>query len=269
MIDEQVVTEIAGRLLAAERTRTPTRQVSQLHPDATIDDAYAIQQAGVRLAEAAGRVVRARKIGLTSKVMQDAVGITEPDHGVIYADMFYAHGDTVPFDRFIAPRIEVELAFVLASDLSGPGCTLDAVLDATDYVTPAIEILDARFQMTDPETGSSRTIVDTIADNAADAGIVVGDRRFGPRDVDLPWVAAVLRRNGVIEESGVAAAVLDHPANGVAWLADRLARHDVALRAGELILAGSFTRPLWVHPGDEFVADYGPLGRLEFRFSRS
>jgi len=195
------------------------------------------------------------------------VGITEPDHGVIYDDMFYGHGDTIPFDRFIAPRLEVELAFVLGAELRGPGCSVDDVLAATDYVTPAVEILDARFQMTDPDTGSTRTIVDTISDNAADAGIVVGAQRFGPRELDLPWVCAVLRRNGVVEESGVAAAVLDHPATGVAWLADRLARHDVSLRAGELLLAGSFTRPLWVHRNDEFVADYGALGRIEFRFA--
>ena len=266
MITDEQATEIARRIRDAERTRTPTKQLSQLHPDFGIDEAYSVQQAGVRLAEADGRVVRARKIGLTSKVMQEAVGITEPDHGVIYDDMFYEHGDHIPFDRFIAPRLEVELAFVLGTDLRGPGCTLDDVLDATEYVTPAVEILDARFQMTDPDTGSSRTIVDTIADNAADAGIVLGGQEVGPRSVDLPWVCAVLRRNGVVEESGVAAAVLDHPANGIAWLADRLARHDVGLRAGELLLAGSFTRPLWVHRGDEFVADYGPLGTIEFSF---
>ena len=266
MITDAKATEIAGRIREAELTRVPTTQVSRLHPEFGIDEAYAIQRAGVRLAEAAGRVVRARKIGLTSKVMQDAVGIDEPDHGVIYDDMFYAHGDTIPFDRFIAPRLEVELAFVLATDLAGPGCTLAAVLDATEYVTPAVEILDARCQMTDPDTGATRTIVDTIADNAADAGIVVGEQRFGPRELDLPWVCAVLRRNGVVEESGVAAAVLDHPANGIAWLADRLARHGVGLRAGELLLAGSFTRPLWVGRGDEYVADYGPLGTIEFRF---
>lgn len=266
MITEEQAAEIATRIRDAERSRVPTKQVSQLHPELGIDDAYAIQQAGVRLAEAEGRVVRARKIGLTSKVMQEAVGIAEPDHGVIYDDMFYASGDTIPFDRFIAPRVEVELAFVLGSDLSGPGCTLDDVLDATEYVTPAVEILDARFQMVDPDTGSSRTIVDTIADNAADAGIVVGQGRFAPRDLDLPWVCAVLRRNGVVEESGVAAAVLDHPANGIVWLADRLARHAVVLRAGELLLAGSFTRPAWVHRGDAFVADYGPLGTVALRF---
>lgn len=266
MIDAQLATELAERIAQAERTRTPTRQISQLHPQFTIDDAYAIQQAGVAIAERDGRVVQARKIGLTSKVMQDAVGITEPDHGVIYADMFYAHGDAIPFDRFIAPRLEVELAFVLGRDLAGPGCTLDDVLDATEYVTPAVEILDARIQMSDPDTGSTRTIVDTISDNAADAGIVVGDRRFAARELDLPWVAAVLRRNGVIEESGVAAAVLDHPATGVAWLADRLGARGVTLRAGELILAGSFTRPIWVRRGDDYVADYGPLGRIEFGF---
>lgn len=266
MITDDQADQIARRIHDAERSRVPIKQVSQLHPEFGIDDAYAIQRAGVRLAEAEGRVVRARKIGLTSKVMQEAVGITEPDHGVIYDDMFYGHGDTIPFDRFIAPRLEVELAFVLGADLTGPGCTLDDVLDATAYVTPAVEILDARFQMTDPDTGSTRTIVDTISDNAADAGIVVGEQRFGPRDLDLPWVCAVLRRNGVVEESGVAAAVLDHPANGIVWLADRLARHGVGLRAGELLLAGSFTRPLWVHRGDGFVADYGALGTIEFRF---
>lgn len=267
MIDAQLATELAERIAEAERTRTPTKQISQLHPEFTIDDAYAIQLAGVALAERSGRVVRARKIGLTSKVMQDAVGITEPDHGVIYDDMFHSHGDTIPFDRFIAPRLEVELAFVLGRDLAGPGCTIDDVLDATDYVTPAIEILDARIEMRDPDTGSTRTIVDTISDNAADAGIVVGERRFGPRDLDLPWVCAVLRRNGVIEESGVAAAVLDHPATGVAWLADRLAARGITLRAGELLLAGSFTRPIWVARGDEYVADYGPLGTIAFRFA--
>jgi 2-oxo-hept-3-ene-1,7-dioate hydratase len=172
----------------------------------------------------------------------------------------------VPFDRFIAPRIEVELAFVLGVDLTGPGCTTEDVLEATAYVSPAVEILDARIQMTDPETGSTRTIVDTVADNAADAGIVVASQRFDVHEIDLPWVCAVLRRNGRIEESGVAAAVLDHPANGVAWLANRLAGEGTALRAGELILGGSFTRILWVRRGDEFVADYGPLGTLEFRF---
>ncbi len=270
MLTDVEAAAFATALVEADRTKTPARQISQQRPDLTIDDAYAIQRAGVAIALAAGRVVGARKIGLTSKVMQDTVGITEPDHGVIYQDMFFGHGDTIPFDRCIAPRIEVELAFVLSADLTGPDCTLEQVLAATEYVCPAIEILDARIQMKDPDTGSTRTIVDTISDNAADAGIIIGSQRLDPNEVDLPWVCAVLRRNGRIEESGVAAAVLDHPALGVAWLANRLHRHGEILRAGELILAGSFTRILWVERGDDFVADYGsssgPIGSIEFRF---
>lgn len=267
MIDSEAARRLARGIIEAERTKQQTRQISQLHPELTIDDAYAIQAAGILLNEEAGRVVRARKVGLTSKVMQDAVGVDEPDSGVIYDDMFYGPGDTVPFDRFIAPRIEVELAFVLGVELGGPDCALEDVLEATSYVTPAVEILDTRIQMKDPDTGSTRTIVDTVADNAADAGIIVAHQRFDVHEIDIPWVSAVLRRNGQIEESGVAAAVLDHPGRSVAWLTRRLDALGVSLQPGELILAGSFTRPLWVHRGDEFVADYGALGTLEFRFA--
>jgi 2-oxo-hept-3-ene-1,7-dioate hydratase len=267
VIDEQLAHEIAARLRDAERDKSPIKQISQLHPALTVEDAYAIQRAGVGLAEADGRLVKGRKIGLTSRTMQQAGGISEPDYGVLYEDMFFTDGSVVPRERFIAPRIEVELAFVLGTSLAGPECTIYDVLRATEFVTPAIEILDARFQMTDPDTGSTRTIVDTIADNAADAGIVTGGRVVRPHDVDLRWVAALLYRNGVIEESGVAAAVLNHPANGVAWLANRLAGHGVELVAGQLILAGSFTRPVWVQPGDTFHADFGPLGSIAFQFS--
>ena len=166
----------------------------------------------------------------------------------------------------IDPRVEVELAFVLGEKLSGPGVTLFDVLRATEFVTPALEILDARVQMSDPETGHLRTIVDTIADNAADAGLVLGGRVFRPLDVDLRWVAALLLRNGTIEESGVAAAVLNHPGNGVAWLANRLAPHGVSLQRGEVILSGSFTKPGFAEPGDTFVADYGPQGTVSVTF---
>ena len=231
MIDELLAHEIADRLRDAERTKSPIKQISQLHPDLTIEDAYAIQEAGSRSTRRPGRVVTGRKIGLTSRIMQQAVGVTEPDYGVLYDDMFFGRTTRVPFDRFIAPRIEVELAFVLGIELAGADCKIDDVLRATVYVTPAIEILDARIQMNDPDTGSTRTIVDTIADNAADAGIIV-PTSVSPARVDLPWVAALLHRNGQIEESGVAAAVLNHPASGIAWLANRLAGHGVELAAG-------------------------------------
>lgn len=268
MLDDSQVADCALRLFEAERTRTPIRQLSLDFPEMTIEDAYAVQRAGVALKEADGRAVRGRKIGLTSKVMQRALSINEPDYGAIYDDMFFEDGGTVPAGRFIQPRVEVELAFILGEDLSGPGVTLYDVLRASEYVTPALEILDARVQMKDPETGHLRTIIDTIADNAADAGIVLGGRVARPMDVDLRWVAALLLRNGVIEESGVAAAVLNHPANGVAWLANRLAPHGVSLKAGEVILAGSFTTPVFALPGDTFVADYGPFGTVSVHFAR-
>jgi 2-oxo-hept-3-ene-1,7-dioate hydratase len=267
MIDDVLARQLAEELVTAERTKVTIRQISQRYPALTIEDGYAIQRAGVAICEASGRVIKGRKIGLTSRVMQQAVGITEPDNGVIYNDMFYGDGASIPFDRFIAPRLEMELAFVLGKPLSGPNCTIYDVLRATEYVTPAIEILDARIQMNDPETGSTRTIVDTISDNAADAGIVTGGRPVRPDEVDLRWVSALLYRNGVIEESGVAAAVLNHPANGVAWLANRLAPHGITLEPGLVVLAGSFIRPVWVHRGDTFHADYGPLGSIAFQFN--
>jgi 2-oxo-hept-3-ene-1,7-dioate hydratase len=202
-----------------------------------------------------------RKIGLTSKVMQVATGISEPDYGVIFDDMVYVSGDAIPFDAFGNVRVEVELAFVLAKPLSGAEVTIDEVLAATDYVVPALEILSSRIQL------EGRTIVDTISDNAAMGAMVVGHTHTEPAGVDLPWVSAILRRNGNIEESGVAAAVLDHPAAGVAWLAGKLAQHGASLAAGEIVLAGSFTRPIWIERGDELLADYKELGTIACRFA--
>jgi 2-oxo-hept-3-ene-1,7-dioate hydratase len=266
-LDTDAVADAARRLDEAERTRVPIRQLSLQYPDMTIEDAYAVQHAWTATKLASGRTLRGRKIGLTSRAMQQAVSITEPDYGALYDDMFFEDTATVPHDRFIRPRVEVELAFVLGRPLKGPGVTLFDVLSATEYVTPALEILDARVQMSDPETGHLRTIVDTISDNAADAGLVLGGRPVRPMDVDLRWVSALLYRNGVVEESGVAAAVLNHPANGVAWLANRLAPHGVGLAAGLVILAGSFTRPVHAENGDQFLADYGPLGTVGCRFA--
>jgi 2-oxo-hept-3-ene-1,7-dioate hydratase len=265
---EDELADIARRLYEAERTGTPIRQLSLDYPDMTVEDAYAVQRVLVALKVADGREIKGRKIGLTSKVMQRAVSIDEPDYGALFDDMFVEDGGRVAVGRFIRPRVEVELAFILGETLRGPAVTLFDVLRATEFVSPALEILDARVQMSDPETGHLRTIVDTIADNAADAGLVLGGRVVRPMDVDLRWVAALLLRNGTIEETGVAAAVLNHPGNGVAWLANRLAPHGVSLERGEVILSGSFTKPVFAEPGDTFVADYGPLGTVSVVFDR-
>ena len=254
------LTAIADELAAAERDRTTVPLLTARHPGMTVDDAYAVQREWRRRGVAAGRRPVGRKIGLTSKVMQQATGIDEPDYGAIFADMVYEDGSVIEHGRFSNVRIEVELAFRLAAPVDGPDATLEDVLAATEYVVRALEILSSRIELT------GRTIVDTISDNAAMGAMVVGATHVRPDDVDLRWVGALLHRNGTIEESGVAAAVLGHPALGVAWLANKLAQHGDRLEAGELVLAGSFTRPMWVHPGDTVLADYRDLGTITCRF---
>ncbi|GAA1845905.1 2-oxo-hept-4-ene-1,7-dioate hydratase [Agromyces salentinus] len=260
MLDPSRIEAIAEELLTADRDRSVVPLLTARDPGMTVDDAYAVQKLWAdRRTEAGARRV-GRKIGLTSKVMQVATGITEPDYGVILDDMVIQSGASVEFDRFSNVRIEVELAFVLAKPLAGPNVTIFDVLDATAYVVPALEILNSHIEM------EGRTIVDTISDNAAMGAMVLGGRPVKVDEVDLRWVSALLSRNEVIEESGVAAAVLGHPAMGVAWLANKLAQHDQSLEAGEIILAGSFTRPMWVERGDTVHADYRDLGAVTCRF---
>ncbi|MEQ4709009.1 2-oxo-hept-4-ene-1,7-dioate hydratase [Providencia huaxiensis] len=266
MLQKDVISQIAQRLNQAEKSREQIRQISLDHPEMTIDDAYAIQKewVGVKIAE--GRVLKGHKIGLTSKAMQASSQIDEPDYGALLDDMFFDDGCDIPADRFIVPRIEVELAFVLAKPLSGPNCTIFDVYNATDYVIPALELIDARCHNVDPETNRPRKVFDTISDNAANGAVILGGRPIKPRDLDMRWISALLYRNGVIEESGVAAAVLNHPANGVAWLANKLAPHNVQLEPGQIILGGSFTRPVPARKGDVFHVDYGNMGSISCRF---
>ena len=266
MLAPDAVAALALELYTARKTRTAVRQFSARFPLMTIDDGYAIQQAWVALELADGRRIKGRKIGLTSRAMQQASQITEPDFAPLMDDMFFAPGSDIEAARFIAPRVEVELAFILAKPLRGPGITLADVLAATDCVSPAIEIIDARIEQFDRDTKAMRKVFDTIADFAANAGIVLGGRPVKPTEVDLRWVGALLCKNGVIEETGLAAGVLNHPANGVAWLANKLAPHGEQLDAGDVVLAGSFTRPTPAAAGDDFHVDYGPLGSIAFRF---
>ena len=266
MLPATTITELARQLYEARKSRTPLRHFSKAHPTMTVEDGYAIQRAWVALEVADGRTIRGRKIGLTSRAMQQASQIDEPDYAPLMDDMFFAQGTDIPFQRFIAPRVEVELAFVLGKPLKGPGVTLFDVLSATEFVTPAIEIIDARIEQFDRETKAMRKVYDTISDFAANAGIVTGGRPVRPTELDLRWVGAMLYKNGVIEETGLAAAVLNHPAIGVAWLANKIAPYDEQLHAGDIVLAGSFTRPTTALAGDSFHVDYGQLGSVAFRF---
>ncbi|MEO7390748.1 MAG: 2-oxo-hept-4-ene-1,7-dioate hydratase [Ramlibacter sp.] len=265
MFTQDLIARLAAELNQSEKTRVQVGHFSKRFPGMTVEDGYAVSRAWVKMKIAEGHAVRGHKIGLTSRAMQQASQIDEPDYGTLLDDMFFEPGD-VPASRFIAPRVEVELAFVLKHKLEGAAVTVDQVLDATDYVTPAIEIIDARIEQFDRRTKAMRKVQDTISDNAANAGIVLGGRKMDPREVDLPWCGAILRQNGAVEETGLAAGVQGHPAIGVAWLAMKLAPWGECLEAGEVVLAGSFTRPVPAKAGDVFDADYGPLGRFEFRF---
>lgn len=250
----------AQAMLQAERTAQPCTQLTTTYPGITIEDAYAIQSEAIAAKLAAGRKLRGHKIGLTSKAMQAASNVHEPDYGVLLDDMFHEDGASLDASRYIVPRIEVELAFVLGAPLRGPGVTLVDVLRATEYVLPALELIDGRSKY-------PRRIEDNIADNAACGGVISGGRVVRPFDVDLRWVSAILSRNAVVEETGVAAGVLGHPAMGIVWLANKLAAHGVGLEAGHFLLAGSFTRPVAVKRGDTVSADYGPLGTVAVHFA--
>jgi 2-oxo-hept-3-ene-1,7-dioate hydratase len=267
MLPSATIAALARELYEARKARKQVRHFSQRHPQMTVEDGYAIQRAWVQLELADGRVVKGRKIGLTSRAMQLSSQITEPDYAPLMDDMFFEQGGDIPIAQFIAPRIEVELAFVLGKPLKGPGLSLFDVLAATEYVTPALEIIDARIEQFDRDTKAPRKVFDTISDFAANAGIVLGGRPVKPDAVDLRWVGAMLFKNGVIEETGLAAGVLNHPANGVAWLANKLAPHGEQLNAGDVVLAGSFTRPTTAVAGDNLHADYGQLGTVSFRFA--
>ena len=267
MLEPAIIDQLAQRLHDAERARTQIRQISLDHPDITIDDAYAIQRAWVALKLAEGRTLKGHKIGLTSKAMQNTSQIDEPDYGALLDDMFFDDGGTIPTGRFIVPRVEVELAFVLGKRLTGPNCTIFDVYDAVDYVVPALEIIDARSQSIDPDTKRPRKVFDTIADNAANAGVVIGGRPVRPRDVDLRWVAAIMSRNGVVEETGVSVIGMGHPAVCVAWLANTLIERGERLSKGDIVMSGAFARALPVASGDAFEADFDRYGTLAVSFT--
>jgi 2-oxo-hept-3-ene-1,7-dioate hydratase len=259
MMSEADRNKAADTLMAAEKARKQAVQISKTWPDITIEDAYAISTEVAKRKIAAGARLIGHKVGLTSKAMQRSSQIDEPDYGHLLDYMMVADGGRVPHENYCLPRVEIELAFILGKPLKGPGVQLPDVLRATDYVVPAIEIVDARLQ--DP-----RKIFDTVSDNGAAAGIVIGGRPVGPLDVDLRWVGGIMYRNSEIEETGVAAGVLGHPALGVAWLANKLGAHGVTLEPGHLVLAGSFTRVVHAKKGDTLYADFGALGAIALQF---
>ncbi len=257
----------AADLLMAERNGDQIGLLTLRHPEMGMDDAYEVQNAIYRQKLAEGRKVIGWKIGLTSKAMQYALNIDIPDSGILFDDMAFEHGGTVPEGRFIQPRIEAEIAFVMKSAVGGENVTREDIIAATDYVAPSIEILDTRIQRVDPESGKSRTVFDTISDNAANAGIVLGADRHTVDAFDLRWVGALTFRNDEIEETGLGAGVLNDPVESVVWLARRMAQYGQYIEPGQIILSGSFIRPVECPSGTEIHADFGPFGSVDINFA--
>ena len=250
----------ADLLMNAERERKPVVQLSTTFPHIAVEDSYAISTEVTQRKIKAGAKLIGHKIGLTSKAMQQSSQIDEPDYGHLLDTMLIPDGSSVRHADYCVPRVEPELTFILKEPLKGPGIGLVDVLRATEFVVPSIEIIDARVQ-------NPRKIFDTVADNGAAAGIVMGGRPVRPMDVDLRWVGAVFYRNAGIEETGLAAGVLGHPALAIAWLANKVGAFGTTLEPGHLMLSGSFTRPVWAAKGDTLLADFGPLGTVSVQFT--
>ena len=266
VMTEDQVAAAGEALFTAEHERKQTRLMTATNPGMDMDDAYAVQAAFVDRKLAAGSSIRGWKIGLTSKAMQYALNIDIPDSGILFEDMFFDHGGAVPAGRFIEPRIEAEIAFIMDRDLSGGDVTGADVIAATKAVAPALEILDTRIFRADPDTGAQRTVLDTISDNAANAGIVLGDATHDISAFDLRWVGAIASRNDEVEETGLGAGVLNDPVESMVWLVHRLANYGAGLRAGDVVLSGSFIRPIEARHGDRFSADYGAFGTVQIDF---
>jgi 2-keto-4-pentenoate hydratase len=259
--DTQTVVSLADALWEAERTRNPIEPLTDRHPDLVVDDAYAIQTHNIDRRVSDGARVIGRKIGLTSRGMQEMLGVNEPDFGVLLDDMIVEDGDEVDLSSMLQPRIEAELAFVMDADLAGPGISVASALAAIAGVLPAVEIVDSRI------ADWRIKLVDTVADNASSGRLVVGGRMRRVTEVDLRLIGMALSRNGEVIDTGAGAAALGNPARCVAWLANKLGTLGAQLNAGDVVLPGAVHRMVAVQPGDVFRAEYAHLGAVTARFS--
>ncbi|OBK74424.1 2-keto-4-pentenoate hydratase [Mycobacterium sp. 1274761.0] len=260
MLTVQVREALAADLAEAERSRVAIDPLTSGNPDIDVVDAYEIQLINIRQRVAEGARVVGHKVGLSSEAMQKMMNVDEPDYGHLLDDMQVFEDRPVATVKYLSPRVEVEVGFVLAADLPGEGCTEDDVLAATAAFAPAIELIDTRIR--DWKIG----LCDTIADNASSAGWVLGEARVSPKDIDIQNIDAVLTRNGEVVAKGRSDAVLGNPVTAVAWLARKVDSFGVRLKAGDIVLPGSFTKAFDVTPGDDFVADFDGLGSVRLSF---
>jgi 2-keto-4-pentenoate hydratase len=254
--------ELADELWEADRAAKPVAPLTDRHTGLTIEDAYAIQTINIDRRTAAGQRVIGRKVGLTSAPMQELLGVDEPDFGVLTDEMIVEDGDLIPLSRLVQPRVEAELAFVMARDLAGPGVSTATALDAIAGALPAVEIVDSRV------ADWKIKLVDTVADNASSGLLVVGGRMRPVADLDLRLLGVVVSRNGELLDTGAGAAALGNPARCVAWLANKLGSLGAGLRAGDIVLPGAVHKMVPVKPGDVFRAEFAHLGAVTVRFSK-
>lgn len=260
-MDTLTRSKAAHRLLEAYTTRKPIAPLTGSHTDMTLEDAYAIQLAQIHELTSAGRTVKGHKVGLTSGAMQRLLGVTEPDYGHLLDDFFHLEHMPIPTDRFLQPRIEPEVAFVLKKPLQGPGVTVTDAISAVDYVLPALEIVDSRIK--DWKIG----LFDTIADNASSGALVLGSTPTALADVDLRLGGAILHRNGTVVGTGAGGAVLGSPINSLVWLANTVGARGIVLEAGHVVLPGALCAMVPVAPGDSFTATFAGLGSVTARFA--
>ncbi len=267
MLDQTTVEQEASRIDEAEIERRQIEATTVRFPDMSITDAYRIQEAWVWRKLRRGRRIIGHKIGLTSRTMQKAMQIDEPDFGVLLDDMFFGNDQAIEASRFTDLRVEVELAFILGKTIPADLEKAEDIYKYTEKVVPAMELIAARSYRTHPVTGYVRTVRDTISDNAANAGIVLGDCNILDVTSDLRWVGAILKKNGIVEETGLAAGILNDPVNGVLWLVKKYAEFGRTLEKGQVILSGSFTKPVMVSPGDSIEVDFGKFGIVKSTFT--
>jgi 2-keto-4-pentenoate hydratase len=253
--------DAAEALRIAEETQVAVPPLLQTHPGIDVVDAYEIQLLNIRRRLAGGATVHGHKVGLSSKAMQEMMGVDEPDYGHLLSDMVYTEDTPIPVGRFLLPRVEVEVGFVLGDDLPGEGCTVEDVLRCTDFIAPAIELIDSRIA--DWKIG----LMDTIADNASSCGVILGKERVKPDELDVTAIEATLDINGARVAEGRSDAVLGDPTIAVAWLANKVASFGVRLEAGHVVLPGSCTRAYDVKPGDDVVATFSGLGSVHLTFA--
>jgi 2-keto-4-pentenoate hydratase len=259
-LDQEVIQELARRLLGAEESRRPIAPLTEEYAELQIEDSYSVQLAIIEAKRARGAIVVGKKAGVTSKAIQEMFGVDEPDFGHLLDDMIVAEGDSIKCSTLIQPKAEPEIAFILDKDLRGPGISAADVLAATKYVLPVLEIIDSRI------VDWKIKLPDTVADNASCGKVVIGGSVRRVDQLDLRLVGVVLEKNGEIVATGAGAAVLGNPANAVAWLANKLATLDQGLKAGELILPGSLTAAVAVKAGDHVRATFDHLGSVSMKF---